>query len=99
MAILDLKTEPGGQSLQRETGEIGLGDLGEQPGIERARAAERSTRALAFALEHSEIETERVPDQDRVPHKGEQVRPDLVEGGRVRDRRVVDMMHGDGPCR
>ena len=55
--------------------------------------------ALAFALEHREIEAERVSDQHGLAHEGEQLRPDLLEGRRVRDLAVIDMMDRDGRCR
>ena len=58
MALCELDAEPGRQTLERKARKIGLGDLREQPGIERARRAERNFCALAFALEHREIEAE-----------------------------------------
>ena len=40
----DLDAEPGGKLLERVAGQFGRGDLGEQPGVERARPATRQAR-------------------------------------------------------
>ena len=70
MAVGDLDAEPGGEAVERVAGEIGLGDLGEQPGVERARPPPRQAGALAFALDHGEVEADRVADDDGVAGEG-----------------------------
>ena len=62
MAIVDSNAEPARQMLKRIATEMGLGHLRQQSGVERAGRNPRHARSLAFALEHRDIEAERVPD-------------------------------------
>ncbi len=92
MAAFDRHAKPVRQMFERVTAEMRLGHLGQQRGIERARRRPWQTRAFAFALEHREIEAERVPDQDRAGNRAGDLRP---HGGKSRRRghgRIVDMM-------
>ena len=78
--------------LERVAAEMRLGHFRQQAGVERARARPGEPGPFAFALEHGEIEAERVPDQDRAGHGGGEFRPD---GGKTRRRghhRIVDLM-------
>ena len=64
MAVVYFNGKPARQVFERVTAEMGLDHLRQQSGVERAWQHPRQVGALAFTLEHREIEAERVPNQD-----------------------------------
>ncbi len=92
MAGIDGHAKPARQMLERVAAEMRLGDLRQQPGIERARRRPSEPGAVAFALEHGEIEAERVPDQDRAGNRGRDIRPGSGKVWRRRHGLIVDGM-------
>ena len=69
MPVDGVDTQPGGELLQRIAGQFRCGDLRQQPRIERARPYPRQTGEIAFALQHRQVEPDRVPDHDRLTEK------------------------------
>ena len=88
----DLDIEPRGEAFQRVAGEIGLGDLGEQAGVETARPLPGEPGAFALAPHHREIEADGVADHDGVACVGAELRPHGGEIGGVGDRHIVEAM-------
>ena len=78
MAIGGRDIEPGRQHLDRVAGEIRLGDLRQQPRVERARTDKTEAGALAFALEDGEIESDRVSDITLLADEFPELRPDAL---------------------
>ncbi len=91
-----LDAQPGGELIERVTGKITPRDLAEQPDTQAARACKGQPGAVAFALEHRQVEADRMSDHHGVADEGGELRPYLGEGRRLRDRRVVDAMDGGG---
>ena len=95
---VDLDLQPRGKALERVAGEVRRSDLGEQPGVERARARPWQACTLAFALEDGEVEADRVADQHAIAEARRKLAPkprqspgastgrgiDAVDAGRTR---------------
>ena len=94
MPSAHLDAQPSGELIERVTGKIAPGDLAEQPDTQAARACKGQPGAVAFALEHRQIEADRMSDHHRIADKGGELQPHLGEGRRLRDRRVIDAMDG-----
>jgi hypothetical protein len=90
MAIDQLDPEPRSHAVEGIVGEIWCGYLGQQPGVEGARARPDEAGAFAFPLEHGEIEPQRVPDEHAAVGEGRKLWPHLGERRRTRHRGVID---------
>ncbi len=100
MAVGDRHTEDIGQILQRRLCKARIDQLNEMLGIERAwRTARLSPRALAFLLQHREVEAERMTDDDTTTDEGEEIRPHGREDRRISDSTIINPVNGDRECR
>ena len=60
---------PGGEFLQRIARQFRCGDLRQLPRVKRPRPYPRQAGEIAFALQHREVEPDRVPDHHRPTEK------------------------------
>ena len=88
----DLDTEPRGEIVERVAGEIGLGDLGEQPRVERARRLQGTAARSHSRLSTARSKPMRMADEHRIADKGGQFRPDVGESRRIGNSCIVDAM-------
>ena len=93
MPLDHLDLEPAGDMVEREIRERRIRDLREEPRAEAGPARPGDLRAFAFALQHREIEADRVADQHGVVEIAGQLRPHRGEPRRGGNRGVVEAVN------
>ena len=96
VALDHLNAEPACDALEREIRQRRIDDLRQEPRTEARPTPPRNIRAHAFALQHREVEPDRMPDQHCVVEIAGKFRPHRGKPRRIGDRGVVEAVDARG---
>src|SRR5712691_5183159 len=97
MPIGNLDAKPRGEAIERVSGKVGLGDLGQKTRVQRARPRPSDPCALALAFQHGEVEAKIMSDHDSPAQEGGNFRPHFAKGRSLENGGVVNVV--DRGCR